>query len=56
MQQGNFVDVLLALHVCTVLMVPYGTIRTIHTTYAAVLKTTPIQKLCAENHTLQLNI
>jgi len=34
----------------------HGTIHTVHTTHAAALKTTPIQKLGAENHTLQLNI
>ena len=34
----------------------HGTIRTVHTTYAAALKTTTIQKLDAENHMLQLNI
>jgi len=35
---------------------PCGTIRTVHTTYAAALKTTTFQKLGAENHMLQLNI
>ena len=50
MQQGNF------------LMYSYGadgavrTIRTVHTTYTAALKTTTQQKLGAENHMLQLNI
>jgi len=34
----------------------HGTIRTVHTTYAAALNTTSIQKLVAENHMLQLNI
>ena len=32
------------------------TIRTVHTTYAAALKTTIHPKLGAENHMLQLNI
>jgi len=50
MQLGNFIDVFLARHVsgtyahhqvvCTVRMVPHGTIRTVHTTYATALKTT----------------
>ena len=42
MQLGNFIDVFLARHgfVCTVRMVPHGTIRTVHTTHAATLKTT----------------
>jgi len=35
--------------VCTVRML-HGTIRTVHTTHAAALKTTTIQKLGAENH------
>jgi hypothetical protein len=30
----------------------HGTIRTVHTTYAATLKITPINKLGAENHML----
>jgi len=34
----------------------HGTIRTAHTTYAAALKTPPIQTLGAQNHMLQLNI
>jgi len=35
----------------------HGTIRTIHTTYAAAVKTTTNpKKLGAENHMLQLNI
>jgi len=35
----------------------HGTIRTVHTTYAAALKTTTHpKKLGAENHMLQLNI
>jgi hypothetical protein len=34
----------------------YGTIRNVHTTYAAAFKSPPIQKLGAENHMLQLNI
>jgi len=34
----------------------YGTNRTVHTTYAAALKTTTHPKLGAENHMLQLNI
>jgi len=41
--------------VFTVRMVPcesHGTIRTVHTNYAAA----PTQKLGAENHMLQLNI
>jgi len=33
----------------------HGTIRTVQTTYAAVLKTTTHPKLGAENHMLQLN-
>jgi len=33
----------------------HGTIRTVHTTYAAALKTTNHPKLGAENHMLQLN-
>jgi hypothetical protein len=33
-----------------------GTIRTVHTTYAAALKTTTHPNLDAENHMLQLNI
>ena len=44
---------------CAVRMVPcdsHGTIRTVHTTYAAALKTTTHQKLGAENHMMQLNI
>jgi len=41
----------------TVQMVPCnGTIHTVHMTYAAALKTPPIQKLSAENHMLQFNI
>jgi len=32
------------------------TIRTVHTTYAALSRPPPIQKLGAENHMLQLNI
>jgi len=36
-------------------MVPC-TVRTVHTIYAAALKTTTYQKLGAENHMLQLNI
>jgi len=43
MQLGNFIDVFLARH--------HGTIRTVHTTYAAAL-----QKLGEENHMLQFNI
>ena len=34
----------------------HGTIRTVHTTYAAALKTTTHPKLGAENHMLQLNV
>jgi len=34
----------------------HSTIRTVHTTYAAALKTTTIYKLGAENHMLQLNV
>jgi len=34
----------------------YGADGAVHTTYAEALKKTPIQKLGAENHTLQLNI
>jgi hypothetical protein len=34
----------------------HGTIRTVHTTYAPVVKTTTHPKLGAENHILQLNI
>jgi len=35
---------------------PHGTIRTVHTTYAGLSRPPPIQKLCAENNMLQLNI
>jgi len=34
----------------------HGTIRTVHTTYAAALKTTTHPKTRCKNHTLQLNI
>ena len=64
MQQGNFINVFLARHVSSTYAhhlehgadgaVPQGTIRIVHTTYAAALKT--IQKFGAENHLLQLNI
>jgi hypothetical protein len=37
-------------------MVPHGTILTVHTTHAAVLKTTTHPKLGAVYHMLQLNI
>jgi hypothetical protein len=37
-------------------MVPYGTIRTVHTTYTAALKTTTHSQTGAENRMLQLNI
>ena len=46
MQQGNFINVFLARHVSgiyahhRVRMLPHGTIRTAHMTYAAALKTT----------------
>jgi hypothetical protein len=34
----------------------HGTIRTVHTTYAAALKTTTHPKIRCRNHMLQLNI
>jgi len=34
----------------------HSTIHTVHTTYAAVSRPPPIQKLGAENHMLHLNI
>ena len=34
----------------------HGNTRIAHTTHSAALKATPIQKLGAENHMLQLNI
>ena len=34
----------------------HGTIRTVHTTYAAAFKTTTNPNLVAENHMLQFNI
>jgi len=46
-------------YVCAVRMLPcdsHGNIRTAHTTYAAASRPQPIQKLGAENRTLQLNI
>jgi len=40
MQQGNFIDVFLARHVSGTYTHYQGAIRTVHTTYAAALKTT----------------
>jgi len=42
--------------VCTVWMVPCGTIRTINTNYTAPLKTTIHPKTRCRNHMLQINI
>ena len=61
MQLGNFIDVFLARHVSGTYAhhQEHGTIRTVHTTSRPTQRLSrppPIQKLGAENHTLQLNI
>ena len=40
MQQVNFIDAFLAGHVSGTYVRPHGTIRTVHTTHAAAVKTT----------------